>query len=196
MHSTHCDELALEPCVILHSIIDGSLHPTLSLHIGVSNIGELCGGVVAPNDDVVHFLRCDCKACSHLGLGTVLVQPRHTGEVAGRQGGGRLEAQQGIGVGRVTHHQHLEGKGKREGEGEEIAPILRPFESESQQRNTYAPHFDCLLCVSVQCLPLGLKDLCISFEQVLALHALFAWHGADHDADVNVGEGHNRVCRC
>ena len=117
VHSTHRDEFPLEPCVILHSIVDGSLHPTLPLHIGVSHIGELRGGVVAPNDDVAYVLRCDREACSHLGLGTVLVQPCHAGKVAGRQGGGGLEAQQGIGVGRVTHHQHLEGRGRRMGRG-------------------------------------------------------------------------------
>lgn len=50
--------------------------------------------------------------------------------------------------------------------------------------------------MSIQCLPLGLKDLGVGLEQVLALHALFAWHGTDHDADINVGEGHNWVGRC
>lgn len=111
MYSTHCDEVSLEPSVVLHSGIHGGLCTVLPLHIGVSHIGELCGGVVAPNDDVVHLLRCDPEAGGHLGLGPVLVQACHAGEVVGWQGGGRLQTQHGVGVGRVAHHQHLEGEG-------------------------------------------------------------------------------------
>ena len=55
------------------------------------------------------------------------------------------------------------------------------------------PYFHSLLCVSVQCLPLGLKDLGVGLEEVFALHSLLARHGPNHDADINVAEGHSRV---
>ena len=52
----HCDEVSLEPCVVIDSLIDrGLLAPTGD--VGMGNIRELSGGVVTPDGHVVDFIR-------------------------------------------------------------------------------------------------------------------------------------------
>ena len=50
-------------------------------------------------------------------------------------------------------------------------------------------HLDSLLGILVKSLSLGLKDLCISLEEVLSLHALPARHGSHQDGHVDILEG-------
>ena len=54
----------------------------------------------------------------------------------------------------------------------------------------YLLYLDSLLGILIQCLPLGLKDLCIGFQEVLSFHALSTRHGTHQDGYVNVLEGH------
>ena len=54
-------------------------------------------------------------------------------------------------------------------------------------------YLDSLLGTPVQSPSLCLKDLGVGFEQVLPLHPFPARHGAHHDGNINILEGHLRV---
>ena len=60
----HRDEFPPDPGLVPHGI-----HHLLALHSGVGNVRELRGGVVAPDDDVLHLCDGHGEAACDLGLG-------------------------------------------------------------------------------------------------------------------------------
>ena len=50
---THCDELSLQPSIILHAVNNGLSLTITGHYVSVTGIGELGRGVVTPYDDIV-----------------------------------------------------------------------------------------------------------------------------------------------
>lgn len=130
---THRDEVSSQPGVVLHAVVDGLLR-AVDVDHGVVDVGVLSGGVVPPDDDVLHVVRgnatthrhlqvaegeitADCPSHSgsgaltdtYLGTGSVVVQTGQAGEVLLGDGRSRLGGDQTVGVRRVPHHQNLTG---------------------------------------------------------------------------------------
>lgn len=63
--SAHRDEVSSEPRLVLHSIVHACLS-AMKVHLGVVNVRVLGGGVVPPDDDVLHFVRGDTATYRHL----------------------------------------------------------------------------------------------------------------------------------
>ena len=73
------------------------------------DVGELCGGVVAPHCHPVQAGDRRPESLGDLGQGTVVVQPCHRGDGTGRQpAGGRGDG--GVGVRRVTDHEDADAR--------------------------------------------------------------------------------------
>lgn len=63
--TTHRDEVPLEPGFVLHGVVRRHLG-AVDVDLGVVDVGVLGGGVVAPDDDVLHFVGGDAAAHRHL----------------------------------------------------------------------------------------------------------------------------------
>lgn len=63
--SAHRDELSSEPRLVLHSLVHARLS-AMKVHLGVVDVRVLGGGVVPPDDDVLHFVRGDTATYRHL----------------------------------------------------------------------------------------------------------------------------------
>lgn len=63
--NTHRDEVSSEPRLVLHSLVHARLS-AMKVHLGVVNVRVLGGGVVSPDDDVLHFVRGDTATYRHL----------------------------------------------------------------------------------------------------------------------------------
>ena len=61
---TYLDEVSFQPCIV----VDCLVHRLLSsiLHVGLRDVRELGGGVVAPNDHIPHFVRRHTNSCCDL----------------------------------------------------------------------------------------------------------------------------------
>lgn len=62
----YLDEISLQPGIIVYGFVDRRLLPSRLGDSGVGYVGELCGGVVSPNDDVVHRIRLHTNTSSNL----------------------------------------------------------------------------------------------------------------------------------
>lgn len=63
--SAHRDEPSFEPRLVLDGVVHGRLG-AVQVDFGVVDIGVLGGGVVPPDDDVLHFVRGDATTHRHL----------------------------------------------------------------------------------------------------------------------------------
>lgn len=61
----HRDEVSSEPRLVLHSLVHARLS-AMKVHLGVVDVRVLGGGVVPPDDDVLHFVRGDTATYRHL----------------------------------------------------------------------------------------------------------------------------------
>lgn len=140
--STHSNEIAFKPIIILDCIKAGQLTAG-HVDLAVVNIWVLCGGVVPPDDHILHLSGWNTTAHCHLqdtkksqvcsqprlrmwlpnvwdrhqkvkevrGLylraSPVVVQTGEAGKVLFGDRGSRLGCNQTVGVGRVSHNQHL-----------------------------------------------------------------------------------------
>lgn len=59
------DKVSLQPAVIFYSFIDPNFL-SFHVHLGMVNIRILSGGVVAPDDDVLHIISSHTKFQSNL----------------------------------------------------------------------------------------------------------------------------------
>ena len=73
--STHRDEVSSEPGVVLDDLV-GSHLAALDGDLGVVDVGVLGGGVVSPDDDVLHVVGGNAATHRHLQ-----VRDGHTGEL-------------------------------------------------------------------------------------------------------------------
>lgn len=62
---THRDEVSSEPGIVLDGLVGFRLG-SLEVDLSVVDIGVLGGGVVAPDDDVLHLVRGHATAHRHL----------------------------------------------------------------------------------------------------------------------------------
>lgn len=69
--SAHRDEVSFEPGIVLHGGV-GVLLGALDVDLGVVDVGVLGGGVVPPDDDVLHAVRGHLATHRHLWRQTVL----------------------------------------------------------------------------------------------------------------------------
>ena len=76
---------------------------------GVEGVWELGGGVVSPDDALLHFVDAHSALGGQLSAGPVLVQPGHGGEVLLGDGGSVVLHDDGVGVGGITHNQNFDG---------------------------------------------------------------------------------------
>lgn len=98
---------AFEPYYALPCIIFNKFRDWLVSYGGMGDIRVLAGGVVAPDDDILHIRYLDIESLRDLAKGPVVVQPCQTGDVLLWDGWGKLLQDQGIGVCRVSHNQDL-----------------------------------------------------------------------------------------
>ena len=96
------DEVVLDP-----GLLD-QLAGLLATDLGVEQVGVLGGGVVAPDGHVLDVVDRGIHLAGQLGLGAVVVQTRQGGEVVVGDVGGVGGGDEGVGVGRVSGHQHLD----------------------------------------------------------------------------------------
>ena len=71
------------------------------------DVGVLCERVVAPDDDILDVLDGDGELVTQLRECAVVVESSQRGEVLLGNRRGLVRCDKGIGVGGVTHHQHL-----------------------------------------------------------------------------------------
>lgn len=76
--------------------------------LGVLDIGELRGRVVAPDNHVLHVAHRNATFEGDLRRGTVMVETGHGREVAGRHlAGSVFSSNEGIRIGRIADHDNL-----------------------------------------------------------------------------------------
>lgn len=63
--SAHRDEVSSEPGFVLDGVVHGRLG-AVDVDLGVVDVGVLGGGVVPPDDDVLHFVGGDAATHRHL----------------------------------------------------------------------------------------------------------------------------------
>src|SRR5690554_2441818 len=101
---------------LLHVRNEGVLVPVtldqlgggLAGHLAVGDVGVLGGAVVAPDDHALDVGDVLAGLLGQLGQGAVVVQAGHGGELLGIQVRRVAGGDQGVGVGRVAHHQDLD----------------------------------------------------------------------------------------
>jgi hypothetical protein len=79
-----------------------------AVHLGVEQVGELGGRVVAPDRHLGDVVDRGAGLGGELGHGTVVVEAGHRGEAARVEVGGVVHGDERVGVGRVADHQDLD----------------------------------------------------------------------------------------
>lgn len=100
------DEFTLEPLFISFEDISNRL----VVDVSVSNIRELGGGVVAPDDDVLDGLNCDLGSASDLEHGSVMVETSKSAEILLRDLRGELRKSETVGVCGVGYNETAAGR--------------------------------------------------------------------------------------
>ena len=101
------DERALEP----RGVGDDLRHRG-AVDAGVGEVGELGGGVVAPDGDVADLTREHAGLLGQLRLGPVLVEPGHREPAVGGHVGRVRPGDEAVGVARVADHEHAHVAGR------------------------------------------------------------------------------------
>ena len=96
------------PSVILFSVLSGLGFGFLAFDQGFGDVGILGGGMVAPDGDLGDVVDAGAGFGGQLAEGTVVVQAGHGGELARIDVRRVTLGDQGVGVGRVADHQHLD----------------------------------------------------------------------------------------
>src|SRR5690606_35586531 len=97
------DEFVFQPLLV----VDG-LGGVFSLDLGVEDVRVLGGGVVAPDGHLLDVRDGDLELLGELGDGAVVVEAGHRGEALGGDVGRVGLGDEGVGVGGVADHEHLD----------------------------------------------------------------------------------------
>merc|ERR1711991_81855 len=76
---------------------------------GVAHVWVLRARVVAPNGDALDSVDTHVEVARHERRGSVVIEPRERRKVGARNRRRKMSAHERIRVGRIAHHQHLDG---------------------------------------------------------------------------------------